>query len=220
MRLNQLSGEDMPRERLFRYGAESLSVVELLAILLRTGTRGEDVLALASSLLDDLGGLSGLCRAEPMELIQRKGLKKAKGATLVAALELGRRIALNAAYERQDWQLRLRVMARDARFLDREEIRALFLDLRGGILGEDIISYGGLDGAFLDVAVFFRKAVRLNASSVVVVHNHPDGAISPSSEDLALTEHICCGLKVLGIKLLAHFIVANGDLFKIPLGAV
>lgn len=219
MRMAQLCGEEKPRERLFRLGAESLSVVELLAILLRTGTQGEDVLALASSLLDEWGGLTGLCRADPVELTQKRGLKKAKAATLAAALELGRRMTLNATGEYPDWQLRLSAIVRDARFLDREEINALFLDSGGGVLGEEIISYGGSDGAFLDVPVFFRKAVRLNAVAVVVIHNHPDGALAPSKEDLALTRYIFSGLKALGIRLLAHFIAADGEFFEIPLGA-
>lgn len=219
MRLAQLSGEERPRERLLRLGAESLSVVELLAILLRTGTRGEDVLALAASLVSDLGGLEGLCMADPAEIMQRKGLKKAKAATLTAALELGRRIALNGSADRPDWELRLRAVAQEARFMEREQISALFLDSRGGVLGEEIISYGGLDGAFLDIPVFFRKAVRLNAQSLILIHNHPDGEMSPSGEDLALTEHIRRGLKVLGIKLQAHFITAKGEILKIPQGA-
>lgn len=220
MKLAQLSIDDKPRERLLRYGSESLSVVELLAVLLRTGTKGEDVLALASSLLDEHGGLRGLCRAEPAELMQRKGLKKAKAAMLMAALELGRRIAVAEAAELPAWEGRLTAIARNAQFIDREQIYALFLDADGGVLSEEIISYGGLDGAFLDVPVFFRKAVRLSAHSVVIVHNHPSGEISPSREDLALTEHIRRGLKVLGLKLRAHFIAANGEFFKIPLGAV
>lgn len=220
MKLAQLSIDDKPRERLLRYGAASLSVVELLAVLLRTGTRGEDVLALASSLLDEHGGLSGLCRADPAELMQRKGLKKAKAAMLTAALELGHRIAIAETGELPAWEMRLTAIARNARFIDREQIHALFLDAGGGVLSEEIISYGGLDGAFLDIPVFFRKAVRLSAHSVVIIHNHPDGEISPSREDLALTEHIRRGLKVLGLKLRAHFIAANGEFFKIPLGAV
>lgn len=220
MRLAQLSNDDMPRERLLRNGADSLSVVELIAVLLRTGTQGEDVLALASSILDEHGGIKGLCRTEPAELMQRKGLKKAKAAMLAAALELGRRMAMEEAAELPVWEGRLAAIAKNAQYLDREQIHALFLDARGGVLSEEIISYGGLDGAFLDVPVLFRKAVRLNAHSVVVIHNHPDGEVSPSGEDLALTEYIGRGLKMLGLRLKAHFIAARGEFFKIQAGAV
>lgn len=220
MKLAQLSTSEMPRERLLKCGAESLSAVELIAVLLRTGTRGEDVLALASSLLDEHGGIKGLCRTEPAELMQRKGLKGAKAAILAAALELGRRIAAEDETELSSWEARLAAITRDARFLDREQIHALFLDAGEGVLSEEIISYGGLDGAFLDVPVFFRRAVRLNAHSVVIIHNHPDGEGAPSKEDLALTEHIRCGLKMLGLRLKAHFIAARGEFFKIQPGAV
>lgn len=220
MKLTQLSIEDMPRERLLRHGSASLSVVELLAVLLRTGTLGEDVLALASSLLDEHGGIKGLCRAAPAELMQRKGLKKAKAAILLAALELGRRIAIAEAAELPAWEGRLAAIARDAQFIDREQIHALFLDTAGKVLSEEIISYGGLDGAYLDVPVFYRKAVRLNAYSVVMIHNHPNGETLPSKEDLALTEHVGRGLKVLGLRLKAHFIAARGEFFKITTSAV
>lgn len=220
MKLAQLSIDDMPRERLLRHGSDSLSVVELIAILLRTGTRGEDVLALASSLLDEHGGIKGLCRVEAAELMQRKGLKKAKAAMLIAALELGRRIAIADAVELPAWEGRLAAIARNAQFVDREQIHALFLDAVGSVLSEEIISYGGLDGAFLDVPVFYRKAVRLNAHSVVMIHNHPNGEVSPSKEDLALTEHISRGLQMLGLRLKAHFIAARGEFFKITQGAV
>ena len=101
------------------------------------------------------------------------------------------------------------------RFLDREQICALFLDAGERVIDEEVLSYGGQDGAFLDIPVFYRKAVRLNAYSVVLVHNHPDGAQCASGEDEALTEHVRRGLKLLGIELKAHFIAANGELIEI-----
>ena len=93
MKLSQLSESERPREKLLVLGPDSLSVVELLAILLRTGTKGKDVLEFSAFLLDEWGGLEGLCRAKPSELMQENGLKEAKAATLSAVLELGKRIA-------------------------------------------------------------------------------------------------------------------------------
>lgn len=216
MRLSQLSEDERPRERLFRHGAASLSVVELMAILLGTGTKDQDVLEFSASILSEWGGLAGLCRAEPSELMQKKGLKKAKTALLASVLELGRRIAqANREEEKKSWRHCAEDIAMKLRFLDREQICAVFLDSGENVIDEEVLSYGGQNGAFLDVPVFFRKAVRLNASSIVLIHNHPDGTRCASREDTALTEHVRRGLKLLGMDLKAHLIAAGGSLIQI-----
>lgn len=212
MRLAQLAEDERPRERLFSKGPGSLSVVELLAVLLGTGSKGEDVLAFSASLLEEWGGLPGLCRASPLELTQKKGLKKAKAAKLSSALELAKRISALNNEERPEWRSRLAAMAKEIQFSDREQIFALFLDPKDGVLDEEIISYGGQTGAFLDIPVFYRKAVRLNASSVVLMHNHPDGTLHASREDVVLTEKVREGLDLLGIELKCHYIAAAGSL--------
>lgn len=216
MRLAQLATEERPREKLLHNGAESLTTTELLAILLRTGVKGEDVLELSNSLLQEWGGLAGLCRAEPAELMGKKGLKEAKAATLVAVLEIGKRIALLNSTERESWKKRLERIAHDTRFSDRENIFAVFLDARDRVIDEETISYGGQNGAYLDAPVFFRKAIRLNAHSVVLVHNHPDGSGCASKEDITLTDHVRQGLKILGIRLKGHYISADGVLVQVP----
>ena len=94
MRLAQLPADEMPREKLLRKGSSSLSTVELIAVLMRTGVKGEDVLSFSASLLERFGGLEGLCRASTSELMQEKGLKESKVATLAAVIELGKRIAV------------------------------------------------------------------------------------------------------------------------------
>ncbi len=216
MKISQLSQDERPRERLFRHGAESLSIVELLAILLGTGTQQQDVLEFSAAILSEWGGLAGLCRAAPSELMQKKGLKKAKAALLSAVLELGTRIAqADKTEEKQSWHRHVENTALKLRFLDREQICALFLDANDEVIDEEVISYGGPSGAYLDVPVFFRKAVRLNAYSVVLVHNYPDGAQGVSRDDAMLTEHVRRGLKLLGMDLKAHFIVAGGALIQI-----
>lgn len=216
MRVSQLPEEERPRERLLQRGAESLSVTELLAILLRTGTTKESVLEYSASLLDRWGGLEGLCRARPSELMQEPGLKEAKAATLAAVFELGRRIALLGSTERESWNVRIKDIANATRFIDREQIYALFLDSKSKVLDEEIVSYGGNDGAYLDISVFYRRAVRLNSHSVILVHNHPDGVLCASKEDAELTEFVRQGLKLLGIKLKAHYVAANGSLTQVP----
>ncbi len=216
MRLSQLPIDERPREKLFSHGPESLSVIELLAILLRTGTKEKDILEFSASLLKEWGGLEGLCRASPAELMQEKGIKEAKVATLAAVIELGKRIAILKGQHRDTLNTRIEAIARDTKFADREQIFAIFLNGRDRVIEEETISYGGQNGAYLDIPVFYRKAVRLNAYGVVLVHNHPDGSLSASREDIALTDHIKQGLKMLGIKLKGHYIVANGLITQVP----
>ena len=216
MKIQDLPSEERPREKLLIHGAHSLSVVELLAILLRTGIKGEDVLNFSASLLNEWGGLEGLCRAETAELMEKKGLHSAKVATIAAVIELGNRIAVLGEKNRDAWQTRLEKIAKDTRFCDREMIYALFLDSKGKVIEEEILSYGGQSGAYLDIPVFYRKAVRINAYGVVLVHNHPDGSCSASREDVAITDHVKKGLDFLGIELLGHFIAAEGKLAQVP----
>lgn len=216
MRISQLAADERPREKLLNNGAGSLSVAELLAILMRTGAKGEDVLELSAAILQEWGGLSGLCRASPSELMERRGLKAAKAATLAAVLELGKRIALLNSAGRETWKNKIERIAHDTRFSDRENIFAVFLDARDRVIEDETVSYGGQNGAFLDVPVFFRKAVRLDARSVVLVHNHPDGSKCASREDIALTEHVRQGLKILGMSLKGHYIAADGTLVQVP----
>ena len=216
MKIQDLPSEERPREKLLTHGAHSLSVVELLAILLRTGIKGEDVLNFSASLLNEWGGLEGLCRAGTAELMGEKGLNSAKVATLAAVIELGNRIAVLGESKRDTWQTRIEKIAKDTRFCDREMIYALFLDSKGKVIEEEILSYGGQSGAYLDIPVFYRKAVRINAYGVVLVHNHPDGSCSASREDVAITDHVKKGLDFLGIELLGHFIAAEGKLAQVP----
>ena len=120
MKLKDLPEEERPREKLLAHGANSLSVVELLAVLLRTGRKGEDVLEFSASILNDWGGLEGLCRAGARELMTEKGLNSSKVATVAAVIELGNRIASLGGKERDRWETRLEMIAKEVRFCDRE----------------------------------------------------------------------------------------------------
>ena len=216
MKIKDLPEEERPREKLLTHGVQSLSTVELLAILLRTGRRGEDVLEFSAALLNGWGGLEGLCRSDAKELMSEKGLNSAKAATLSAVIELGNRIAELGIRKSDKWQLRLEKIAKDTRFCDRELIYAIFLDAGGKVIGEEKISFGGQSGAYLDIPVFYRKAVRMNAYGVVLVHNHPDGSCSASREDIAITDHVKKGLDFLGVELIGHYIAAGGQLTQVP----
>ncbi len=215
MDLASLHNDERPREKLLKHGPESLSAAELLAVILRTGRHGEDVMALSHGLLSRMGGLEGLARATVPELMREKGLKEAKAAALAASLELGKRLAVTGAGEKKEWKSRLLAIALETKYAERESIFALFLDARGGLISEEELSYGGISGAYFDLPVFFRLAVRVGAYGVVLVHNHPDGREEASDDDKKLTEHVGKSLAVLGIKLKGHYIAAGGELFPV-----
>ena len=211
MSLSSLPMGERPRERLLRVGPESLSLQELLAILLRTGQRGNDVMALAAGLLRDYPDEHALAHATPAELCGFSGLGTAKAATLLAAIELGRRSwGDGKASEEPHWQSVLRDLEKSMIREEREFIMTLFTDRAGKVLGSEKVSFGGLDGAFLDAPYLCRRAVRTGAAGVVLIHNHPDGNPKPSDEDRSLTAAVSRQLKLLGIELIGHFVVAGG----------
>ncbi|MCF7934927.1 MAG: DNA repair protein RadC [Synergistales bacterium] len=214
-----LPAEERPRERLFGQGPGALSVSEVIAILLNTGGAGRDVLDLAGEVLREFGGIQGLARATPKELRSIKGVGKAKAAYLAAALELARRY-LTAKREEQatlpGWEQEIREWSVQYAAAEREYILSLFLDSRKRVLGREVLSHGGLDGAFLDLPYLLRRAVRLGAEAMILAHNHPDGASRPSRDDITLTVNVARKLAVLDIKLVDHFILAGGEMYPVP----
>jgi DNA repair protein RadC len=211
MSLSSLPLGERPRERLLRMGPGSLSLQELLAVLLRTGQKGTDVMALAANLLKEYPDERALARTTATELCGFSGLGSAKAATLLAAIELGKRSWCDGKEnEGAFWQSTLKSVEKAMIREEREFIMALFTDREGRLLGSEKVSFGGLDGAFLDAPYLCRRAVRIGAAGVVLIHNHPDGNPKPSDEDRSLTAAVSRQLKLLGIELVGHFVVAGG----------
>lgn len=221
MKISDLPKEERPRERLRRYGAASLSGRELLAILLRTGTPGKDVLELAAEILASYGGVKGLSLADGDEFLAFEGLGEAKAAVLQAAVELGKRMSAERESslriaKGESWRETVSSTALELASEEREYIIALHVRKNGSVIAVDKISYGGLDGAFLDVKYLLRRAVRLDSKGIVLIHNHPDGTAVPSEEDRQLTRFFITRAALLDIPLLGHFIAANGKFLAIP----
>jgi DNA repair protein RadC len=169
-------------------------------------------------MVEQFGGLPGLLRAHPGEFLGISGCGEAKAALLAAALEIARRAMAelsSSSVAAESWEDRIASLARGVRYEEREFLWALFLDGAERILGEDRLSYGGLEGASLDVPLFLRKAVRLGAEDVVLLHNHPRGTTEPSREDMELTKYVKERLQVLGMRLKAHYILGNGNYERI-----
>lgn len=206
------SPPDCPRERLVRLGAEALSDTELVALLLRTGGGGQDVLTVSRGLVEACGGLQGVSREGDPRLRSTPGIGPAKSASLLAACEIGRRIAAR----------RLEVGARiegpadvHRHFFDRlrgcrhERFAALLLDGRHRVMREVLVSQGTLTASLVHPREVFREAVQQAAAALVLVHNHPSGDPTPSAEDRKVTERLLSAGEVLGIRVLDHVVVAE-----------
>jgi DNA repair protein RadC len=211
--IRDLPCSERPRERLLREGATVLSTAELLAIILRVGAAGENVLALSNRLLARYGGLAGLARAPVSDLQAERGLGGgAKVVTLKAAFELGRRLAIASPEDRV--QVRspadaANLLLGEMSLLEQEEMRVLLLDTRNRVLAITTVYQGSLNTSVVRVGELFREAIRRNAAAIIVVHNHPSGDPTPSPEDVSVTRTILEAGKLLDIEVLDHLVIGQ-----------
>ncbi len=211
-RLKDFPGELLPRERLFQIGPEALSNREILAILLRTGVKGENVLNLAERLLVETGGIAGLAKLTVHELEQVHGLGKAKSAEIKAAVELGRRSVSADPLIRpvvNSPEDIVHLVMEEMRNLDREHFRVVTLTTKNHILGISSISVGSLNSSLVHPRECFKEAIRRNANAIILLHNHPSGDPTPSREDIEVTKRLVEGGHLLGIEVLDHIIIGD-----------
>ncbi len=205
--------EDLrPRERLEYVGAGALNLAELLAIVLRSGGPGENVIRLAERLLTRFNGLPGLAQASFEELTDVHGVGKAKVTQIKAAMELGRRLLLAAPQERTKIQSPTdvtNVLMLEMGLLEREQMRVVLLDTKNHVQRIVTVYAGSLNTAVIRVGEIFTEAVRANSASLIVVHNHPSGDPTPSPEDVRVTEQIVAAGKILHIEVLDHLIITH-----------
>ncbi len=211
-RINDLEVSDRPRERLAEVGAENLKKEELLAILLRVGMKGENAVQMADRLLRNMGGLAGIHRASVVELANQPGMGPAKAAQIKAAIELGRRLAIEEP--RQPVQLNNPQAAANLVQLEmsaftQEHLWVLLADTRNHWLGTEKVYKGSLNSSTVRIGELFKPAILRNAASILMVHNHPSGDPTPSPEDIALTRAVVQVGKLLDIEVLDHIVIGN-----------
>ena len=206
--------DDKPRDKMLSKGVTSLSTNELLAILLRSGSGGESALDLSRRILADANNdLNMLARLSVSDFMNRyKGVGVAKAASIIAAIELGRRRALSAAREEptlttsRDLYDYLQPLIGD---LDHEEFWVVALSSACRIKSCDRVFSGGLESTIIDIRMVFRKVLEAKACSIVIAHNHPSGNDRPSAQDITLTRKVREAGQVLDITLLDHIIVCS-----------
>lgn len=210
-------GGEWPRERLQRDGARALSAVDLVALVLRTGDRARDAWSLAHQLVDREGGLVALAGVSLRELEATSGVGPAKSASLMAAFELGRRLASTPLERGQsirspaDVQRHFQPRIRDRQ---RESFHALMLDGRHRLVAVDEVSVGTLTASLVHPREVFREAIRHAAAALLLAHHHPSGDPSPSPEDRAVTTRLVAAGRLLGIRVVDHVIVAERGYFS------
>jgi DNA repair protein RadC len=207
------SQHDLPRERLWRLGAGALTADELLAILLGTGTTGDDARGLARRLLGQAGGtLRRLAARPPAELLRTAGIGPAKGARMLAALELALRLdreARPASPRIASPADVVRLVGPALRDLEVEEFHLLALDTRSRVIREVLVTRGLLDSSLVHPREVFRAAIAEAAAGIILVHNHPSGDPTPSAEDRAVTRQLVAAGQLLDLPVYDHVIVAG-----------
>lgn len=211
MKILDLPEGSRPRERFVKQGAQSLSEAELLAIILRTGTKGENVVDVSNRLISEYG-LDKLFDCSLTELQKVKGIGPNKAMQLLAIAELGKR------YAQSKQPIKRITQAKDVFDLFHERLKdekqehfyVIFLSTKNHIIGEHLVSKGVLDAAILEPREVFRPAIKAAASRIILVHNHPSGDPTPSDEDVEVTRRLIDAGKMINIKVLDHVIVGNG----------
>ncbi|MCG9624272.1 DNA repair protein RadC [Vibrio mediterranei] len=214
MVLKHLPSESLPREKLLNRGSHALSDAELLAIFLRTGTKGMNVVQLADALLSDFGSLRSLFTASQEAFCQRKGLGLAKYVQLQAVLEMSQRYlcetiqrgdSLNSPEQTKHY---LMSVLRDRH---REAFYVLFLDNQNRVIADEIMFEGTIDAASVYPREVVKRALHHNAAALILAHNHPSGVAEPSQADRRITRRLSDALGLVDIRVLDHFVVGDGE---------
>ncbi|MDN3614765.1 DNA repair protein RadC [Vibrio gallaecicus] len=214
MLLKSLPKESMPREKLLARGPESLSDAELLAIFLRTGTQGMNVLELADQLINDFGSLRKLFSASEEEFCFHKGMGQAKYVQLQAVLEMTQRYLAetltrgDALTSPSHTKLYLSSVLRDRQ---REAFYILFLDNQNRVIKDEVLFEGTIDAASVYPREVVKRALYHNAASLILAHNHPSGVAEPSNADRRITRRLSDALGLVDIQILDHFVVGDGE---------
>jgi DNA repair protein RadC len=209
LKIREMPQDDRPREKLMTRGASALTDSELIALLLRTGLPGANAVAVASQLLERFGSLTQLSRCSVDEISGIPGIGPAKAIQLVAAFNLGHRIAHErlAAEKIDAPELVYQLLGPEMRGLHKESLRVLLLDTRYRLLRIEQVSLGSVNESIAHPRDVFRPAVISSAYAVIVVHNHPAGDPAPSQSDHSLTRRLAEAAELLQIRLLDHIII-------------
>jgi DNA repair protein RadC len=210
----EIPKDERPREKLLKYGAKSLTNSELIGILLRVGSNKDTAITLGQKILkENEKGLLNLVNASPDSLNKFHGVSNAKAATILAAVELGKRISSTKASESfkitspQDVSA---LVMEDMRYYKKEYFKIILLDTKNKVIDIITISIGSLNSSIVHPREVFLEAVKKSSASIILLHNHPSGEVQPSREDINITQRLIEAGDIMGIKVLDHIIIGDG----------
>ncbi|MFA7365085.1 MAG: DNA repair protein RadC [Patescibacteria group bacterium] len=208
---------DKPREKIIKDGPETLSSAELLAIILNSGTKKEEVLNMADRILKEYGRNSIINEKNPKNIEKEFGLPLVKSCQIVACFELGRRFfkenklgTITIRNAKQAFEY-----LKDMSKLNKEHFRGLYLNNHYKLIHSETISIGTLDASIVHPRDVFRPAIEYSASAIIVAHNHPSGVLKPSEEDLEVNRKLKEAGEVLGIDVLDHIIISKNKFISL-----
>lgn len=218
LKVRDLPPQEKPREKLAAVGPAALSVQELLAIVLTTGTKKEEVLAMTARIINEYGDRNILSSTDALQMSKDLDIPLIKATQIVACGELGRRFfqkrrngaaVIRTAKDVFEYAIEMRALAK-------EHLRGLYLDAHYQIVHDETLSIGTIDANLIHPREVFRPALAHAAAAVILVHNHPSGIVTPSESDIIVTNQIAQAGKVLGIDLIDHVIIADQLFISIP----
>lgn len=209
--VRDLPTDERPREKLLSQGPEALTLPELLAVILQTGTTKEDVLEMSGRIIRGYGESNILAERDPKRLAEDTGIPLLKACMIVAAGELGRR-----TYDKPEAGFTVIRTAKDVydyladmRNLPKEYLRGLFLNSHNRVIRNEVISIGTVNSSIIHPREVFRPGIESSAAAVILAHNHPSGEAAASAEDVKVTEQLIAAGKILGIRVLDHVIITK-----------
>ena len=218
MKIKELCNDEMPREKLLSKGPGALSNCELLAIMIRTGDAKRNAIELGRQLLLDNGNrLTNLANITPAKMLQTNGIGPGKAATIAAAFELGRRFIA----ERSNDDIIIRgpekvfhIMHPIIKGSMHEECWIIFLNKANKILSKEQMSVGGIDSTTFDSRLIIKKALEINATGIIIVHNHPSGNCTPGRSDILCTNKIKKALETFDLTLIDHIVMGENQYYS------
>lgn len=218
LRVKDLLEEERPRERLEKYGPSVLSSAELLAIVLNSGTKKEEIMNMTSRIMKEYGEKTLCYQTDPKEVEREFGVPFVKACQIVACFELGRRFFKQPKNSRPIVRTSKQVFSylKDMRNLQKEHFRGIYLDGRFRVIRDETISIGSYSASIVHPREIFKPAIESGASAVIIAHNHPSGSPKATATDIEVTKQCIQAGQVLGIDLIDHIIIAGNKFSSVP----
>lgn len=218
LRVKDMPSEDRPREKMVELGAATLTSQELLAVILTTGTKKEEVMAMASRILKDYGEKAIAAQKDPKTVAKEFDLPLIKACQIVACFELGRRFFKETKIGLATIRTAKQAFEylKDMRELSKEHLRGIYLNSHFRVIHDETISVGSMTANIVHPREVFKPAIEHGAVALIIAHNHPSGSTKPTQSDIDITEQLIKAGKILGIDLLDHIIIAKNKFASVP----